>query len=368
MPQRTRPVFKTAAVDDQEKFQPLPVPTGKHPYHLDIQNVIPDLPAGKLVFHMAGDTGGLVFPEVKHRVATAMVQQFKDNTDPEKKPQFLFHLGDVVYSYGHAEEYYSQFFEPYSEYPAPVFAIAGNHDADLDPFEIEKRPSLDAFVSVFCDSIPRTIPFANGIPRLSNLQPNIYYRLQTPLVDIIALYSNVPRFGHITPVQQEWFLQELKESKGNGKALLVCLHHSAYSADTNHGSSLHMQRFLNQAFAQTDVYPAAVFSGHVHNYQRYSKVYENGKTVPFVIAGAGGYADLHHLAQPGDPAYPDDSHLLDGVTLEKFCDTNHGFLKLSVEKKQSQIILQAEYYITANVASNIYTANLYDCFTVNIGD
>jgi hypothetical protein len=328
MPQRTRPVFKTAAVDDQEKFQPLPQPTGAYPYHLDIQTVIASLPTNKMVFHMAGDTGGLVFPEVKHRVATAMVQQFTETSDFEEKPQFLFHLGDVVYSYGQAEEYYSQFFEPYNEYPAPIFAIAGNHDADLDPFEIEKRPSLDAFVKVFCDSTPQPISFAGDAARLSNIQPNIYYGLETPLVDIIALYSNVPRFGHITPEQRDWFLQELNNSKGNGKALIVCLHHSAYSADTNHGSSLHMQRFLNQAFQQTGVYPAAVFSGHVHNYQRYNRIYENGRTVPFVISGAGGYADLHRMAQPGDSVYPDDSHLLDGVTLEKFCDTNHGFLKL----------------------------------------
>jgi len=42
---RTRPVFKTAALDDQEKFKTLPLPTGKYPYHLDINEVLPDLPA-----------------------------------------------------------------------------------------------------------------------------------------------------------------------------------------------------------------------------------------------------------------------------------------------------------------------------------
>jgi 3',5'-cyclic AMP phosphodiesterase CpdA len=263
MPQRIRPVFKTAAIDDQEKFQPLPAPIGAYPYHLDIQTIIPDLPTGKMVFHMAGDTGGLVFPEVKHRVATAMVQQFKETTGPEEKPRFLFHLGDVVYSYGQAEEYYPQFFEPYRDYPAPVFAIPGNHDADLDPFDTEKRASLDAFVKVFCDFAPHTISFAEDARRLSNVQPNIYFTLKTPLADIIALYSNVPRFGNITSEQQEWFIRGLEASKGNGKALIVCLHHSAYSADINHGSSLHMQRILNQAFQQTGVYPAAVFFGAV---------------------------------------------------------------------------------------------------------
>jgi hypothetical protein len=368
MPQRIRPVFKTAAIDDQEKFQPLPAPIGAYPYHLDIQTIIPDLPTGKMVFHMAGDTGGLVFPEVKHRVATAMVQQFKETTGPEEKPRFLFHLGDVVYSYGQAEEYYPQFFEPYRDYPAPVFAIPGNHDADLDPFDTEKRASLDAFVKVFCDFAPHTISFAEDARRLSNVQPNIYFTLKTPLADIIALYSNVPRFGNITSEQQEWFIRGLEASKGNGKALIVCLHHSAYSADINHGSSLHMQRILNQAFQQTGVYPAAVFSGHVHNYQRFTKVYDNGKEVPFIISGAGGYADLHRMAQPGDLAYPDDSPLLDNVFLEKYCDTAHGFLKLSVERNQRETILTGEYYITEKVTFKPGVVKLYDYFKVKIGD
>jgi len=95
---RTRPVFKTAAIDDQEKFKPLPLPAGKYPYHLDIKTVIPHLSDDKMVFHMAGDTGGLVFPAFKHQVANAIIKQYKEIPSAEDKPQFLFHLGDVVYN------------------------------------------------------------------------------------------------------------------------------------------------------------------------------------------------------------------------------------------------------------------------------
>ncbi len=49
------------------------------------------------------------------------------------KPAFLFHLGDVVYDFGEAQYYYDQFYEPYRNYPAPIFAIPGNHDGFIVP-------------------------------------------------------------------------------------------------------------------------------------------------------------------------------------------------------------------------------------------
>ena len=49
------------------------------------------------------------------------------------RPAFLFHLGDVVYNFGESRYYYDQFYEPYRAYPAPVFAVAGNHDSFVIP-------------------------------------------------------------------------------------------------------------------------------------------------------------------------------------------------------------------------------------------
>ncbi|MDR3693814.1 metallophosphoesterase [Mucilaginibacter sp.] len=365
---RSRPVFKTAAFDDQEKFQPLPQPTGKFPYHLNILDVLPGLPANKIVFHMAGDTGGLVSPVFKHRVANEMISQCNADAVGEDRPQFFFHLGDVVYNFGQEEEYYPQFFEPYRNYPNPIFAIAGNHDADVDPFDENEPNSLDAFVKVFCDTASKSIPFSGDSGRKSNIQPNVYYVLKTPLANIIALYSNVPRFGTITPEQKEWFINELiaANTTRSGKALIVCLHHSAYSADTNHGSSLHMQVFLNAAFSEAGVWPDVVFSGHVHNYQRFSKQYPNGKTVPFIIAGAGGYAELHKIAQPGDPAFPDQSNLLDNVYLEKYCDDSHGFLKITIEKTTADFTLKGDYYAADDSGTGLAAA-IYDSFTIKLG-
>jgi predicted phosphodiesterase len=364
---RTRPVFKLAAIDDQEKFKPLPPPAGAYPYHLDIRQVLPNIPTNKMAFHMAGDTGGLVHPEYKHRVATEMIRQGKQDSS-ENAPVFFFHLGDVVYNFGQAANYYSQFFEPYENYPGPIFAIAGNHDGDMDPLDPKSPQSLDAFMQVFCDTKSQPVSFAEGSKRQSNIQPNIYWTLKTPLANIICLYSNVPRFGSIMAEQKEWFIEELKNAKKDKseKALILCIHHAPYSADTNHGSSMPMQLFLNAAFEAADVIPDIVFSGHVHNYQRFTKLYPNGKEVPFIVAGAGGYADLHKIAPTNDFSFPDKNSLLNNVELEKFCDTAHGFLKIALEKKEGQLTIDGAYYTIPPQDDLAAQASVYDSFTVNI--
>lgn len=323
---RTRPVFKTAAADDQEKFKPLPSPVGAYPYHLDICKVLPDLSEDKLVFHLAGDTGGLVMPEYRQRVVAAMINQCERYQDAGK-PRFLFHLGDVVYNFGQEERYLEQFFETYRNYPGPVFAIAGNHDADLDPLDNPQRKSLDAFMKVFCGKTPEDLPIAGDTGRKSNIQPNVYWALETPLAHIIAMYGNVPRFGTITSGQRDWLMEELKHFKSikSGKALILCLHHAPYSADTNHGSSMRMQQLLEQAFDKAGIRPHIVLSGHVHNYQHFIKRYPDGTSLPFIVSGAGGYADLHTIAPLNDPAFPGSSPLLDNVELVKYCDDTHGF-------------------------------------------
>src|SRR6185312_5854769 len=111
--------------------QPLPTPTGKSPYHLALDSVLTPAQmqaiqgAQKLVFHVAGDTGGVKTPQDQQNVALHMEADF-DNTDSTARPLFFYHLGDVVYYYGEASQYYSQFYEPYQLYPAPILAIPGN--------------------------------------------------------------------------------------------------------------------------------------------------------------------------------------------------------------------------------------------------
>lgn len=344
-PLQTKPVFKLDQPDDNYKFQPLPSPIGKYPYHLSVNKILPHISDQKIIFHMLGDTGSVRHPDNIRVIASAMARQY-NTTDVNARPQFLYHLGDIVYNYGEADCYDQQFFTPYKNYPGPIFAIAGNHDSDVNPANPVPYRSLDAFAKVFCDSISRPINLNGGADRLSMIQPNIYWTLKTPLVNIIGLYSNVPKFGVITGEQRKWFAEELKinNQERPGKALLVCLHHSPYSADTNHGSSRPMIEFLENVFEETGIKPDLVLSGHVHNYQRFNKTYNNSKTLTYIVAGAGGFDELHTVAQPGDHRFTSDDTLFDNIKLVNYCESKHGFLKMAVEKDNEGLTITGEYY------------------------
>lgn len=342
----SKPVFKRDVPDDTFKYQPDPKPSGKYPYHLDLEAIDPVPDQNKLAFHMVGDTGSIRTPDFQKLVVGEMVKQFEAAEKTGYEPQFLFHLGDVVYNFGEASQYQRQFFEPYQKYPGPIFAIPGNHDSDINPDSRVRYNSLDAFTTVFCDTEQRTVAFSGNAERQSMVQPNVYWTLLTPLANIIGMYSNVPKFGVVTDEQRNWLIHELQRADAErpDKAVILCLHHSPYSADINHGSSMPMIELLEGVFEETGIYPDIVFSGHVHNYQRFSRHYKGGRTLPFIVAGSGGYDELHPVAYTNDYRFDSSLPEFEGVNLENSCDTKHGFLKVLLERNADGITLTVEFY------------------------
>ena len=325
--ERTRPAHR-------QPFRPLPPPTGTSPFHLSLDEVLPPEQtqainaSRRLVFHIVGDTGGVKSPQPQQIVAMHMERDFELH-DRGSRPSFFYHLGDVVYYYGQATEYYPQFYEPYIHYPAPIFAIPGNHDGDLPPQSTQGVRSLDAFVRNFCAETPHVTPEAKDVPRDAMTQPNVYWTLEAPFVTIIGLYTNVPEGGELDNDQIAWFHSEL-HSAPQDKALLVAMHHPIYSADAHHGGSEYMGEVLDQAIANTGRTPDAIFTAHVHNYQRFTHRREN-REVPYIVAGAGGYWHLHYVAKHlgmkvQTPFTTEDP----SVTLESYCDDRHGYLRLEV--------------------------------------
>jgi acid phosphatase type 7 len=363
-PKYSQPILKLNLPDDSNKIQPLPAPSGAYPYRLDAQKVVA-LPQKKFSFHMVGDTGGMRYPEGQRKVVEQMNGQIAVSDEGEA-PAFLYHLGDVVYHFGEAEHYDRQFFKPYAAYPNPIFAIAGNHDTDVNPVAAPYN-SLDPFTAVFCDTQSRNISFNHSSSRKSMLQPNVYWTLKTPLANIIGLHSNVPKFGYIGDEQREWFIEELKEAAAQrpGKAIILCVHHAPYTADVNHGSSLYMIQFLEEAFAESGVRPDMVFSGHVHNYQRFHKTYADGNVLPFIVCGAGGFDELHDLVAVGDERYSPDSPLFDSVHLENAVVMKHGFLNLTLEREGEGVAISGDYYVLPDVDANAPV--LMDSFKYPLG-
>lgn len=340
-----RPIIRLHQPDDSYKVQLLKPSVENYPYNLSVERYA-DVSPDKFSFHMVGDTGGIRYPEGQHKIAQQLCKQIAESA-PEDKPAFLYHLGDVVYHFGEAEQYERQFFKPYEQYPGPVFAIAGNHDSDINPANPIPYHSLDAFKAVFCDTESRPISFAPNVKRKSMTQPNIYWTLQTPLANIIGLHSNVPKYGFIGDDQRKWFTEQLKAAAAErpDKAIIVTLHHAPYSADENHASSLAMITFLEEAFAESGVRPDIILSGHVHNYQRFHKTYPDGKVLPFIVCGAGGFDELHCIVTTDDTDFSPDNRLLDNVHLENYCEMKHGFLKVTLERTAAGITLSGEYAV-----------------------
>jgi predicted phosphodiesterase len=297
--------------------------------------------ATSLVFHCVGDTGGVYGKEAQDPVAHAMEQQFEVEQG-EEKPTFLYHLGDVVYFNGLERLYGDQFYDPYQYYRAPIFAIAGNHDGDThtqknDPPDNEK--SLTGFRLNFCAAEARHF---NKYRELMT-QPYVYWTLQAPFVTIIGLYSNVDGTldGRGRAEQQQWFESQLA-SAAKDKWLLLAVHHAPYSLDTEHGGYPVVLDSLETAAQKSGRWPDVVLSGHVHNYQRFERTIGD-KTIPFIIAGAGGYANTAHSMhklQHGIPVDQPYKTTREGVSLMHGEQELPGFLRITV----SNASFLAEYF------------------------
>ncbi len=165
-------------------------------------------------------------------------------------------------------------------------------------------------------------------------QPNVYWTLEAPFLTVIGLYTNVPEGGRIDSEQLQWFISELRAAPPN-QALFVTAHHPSFSTDSHHSGSAYMLKTLDYAFQQAGRWPDAVFSGHVHNYQRFTREV-GGRHIPYIVAGAGGYWHLHYMAKlPDGNKLPVPYHVPDAqATLENYCDDRHGFLRLMVTPTQ----------------------------------
>ncbi len=271
-------------------YQPRPRPLGLPPYHYDLAEHFATIGEDitkekKMVFHVVGDTGGIQDGEFQNNVAAQMLDHL--NSHKGGKPQFCYHVGDVVYYTGMRDDYYAQFYEPYSQYDVPIFSIPGNHDGEVD--DPTAQVSLDGWVDYFMQAEPDVDPISKDAPRVQLNLPNVYWTLVTPLATIIGMYTNVPEGGSV-------------DSK--------------------------MADVLENAIWDTGRVPNLVLSGHVHNYQRIEQSIAPGGPTPFIVTGNGGYHNLHAVhSNPGDEA-EDTKAVLKYVAAKSW-----GFVTLTIDKK-----------------------------------
>ena len=291
--------------------------------------------AGQIVFHSVGDTGSVVGPATQSLVADKMVTDFNEANTADV-PSFFFHLGDVVYYFGEATYYYDQFYEPYRSYPAPIIAIPGNHDGVLYPDDTS--PTLFAFLRNFVTPSPVQSPDSGGLLRTTMIEPGVYFTLEAPFVRILGVYSNVledpgvisDENGSNTVLDQRQitFLQTALArvtSDNFTGAVIIAVHHPPFTGGSEHGGSPTMLQDIDTACQAAGVWPHAVFSGHSHNYQRYTRTVNNYQ-IPFMVAGCGGHSPLSAMRATYRTPYKID----DTLTLESYDDTDYGYLRVIV--------------------------------------
>jgi hypothetical protein len=307
-------------------FQPLPRPLGLAPYHYSLGDNFPQIAANiasakKMVFHVMGDSGGVKDGEFQDHVAEHMMAEL--NATNPASPQFCYHVGDVVYFTGMHDDYYGQFYEPYSQYSAPILAIPGNHDGEVD--DPTQQTSLDGWVAYFMQPHPDVDPVSKDAPRVGLSLPNVYWTMDTPYATFIGMYTNVPEHGSIDSVQQQWVTSEFAAAPQD-RALILSLHHPIYSFDVYHSGSSRMSDVLENAIRDTGRVPNLVLAGHVHDYQVIEQTI-SGTKIPFVVSGNGGYHNLHQVhSNPGDVA-PDTGAVL------KYAAVKWGFLTMTIDAK-----------------------------------
>jgi hypothetical protein len=334
----------------------------------DGEAVIKQITAAKrLVFHSVGDTGAVKGPDNQSIVADKMTADFEEEVS-DNVPRFFFHLGDVIYNFGERQYYYDQFYEPYRDYPAPILALAGNHDGMVAPGNTV--PSLAAFLDNFCADPAHfeVRPEAGGLSRTAQIQPGVFFTFEAPMLRILALYSNVLEdpgviaSNEIGDSQLEYLKAALKRADGFDGALIIAHHHPAFTVGSRHGWSEDMRKQIDAICTEAKVWPHAVLSAHAHNYQRVTRVHGDME-IPYIVAGNGGHAvtRLKRAKDAGGKPTKAASHSKDDaatryetpfraptvlqeagggkdlVRLESYDDQDFGYLRVVVTSEQLRI-------------------------------
>jgi hypothetical protein len=309
-------------------YQPLPRPLGLPPYRYSLADHFPEIAkniqsAKKMVFHVLGDSGGILNGDFQNYVAAQMIDQA--GSGGATTPQFCYHVGDVVYFTGQNIDYYAQFYEPYAHYAPPILAIPGNHDGEVDDPTVQT--SLDGWVEYFMQPIPDVDPISKDAPRVGLNLPNPYWTLLTPYATIVGMYTNVPEGGSVDSVQQQWITNEFAQADLS-LPLILALHHPIYSFDVYHSGSSAMADILENAIRDTGRVPNMVLAGHVHDYQRIEQTIAPNGPTPFFVCGNGGYHNLHAIHSSAGAKAPDT-----GAVLKYGADTVWGVMTLTIDSK-----------------------------------
>jgi len=183
-------------------------------------------------------------------------------------PQFVLHLGDVVYPWGRNAQYTDGFFRPFAAVlrNAPMYAVIGNHDqmdcGGLQLLENFRMPHA------WLTGDGRCFSFAWGAVR------------------IIGIDCNTDRLGGTLQIGHPAMDYLARELGAATEPWIVVASHfpmRSQSRQRNRGDLLlHLLPLLRESGV------SLYLSGHDHCYQRFPGAGDGGDGVPSIVSGGGG--------------------------------------------------------------------------------
>ncbi|MFG3105029.1 metallophosphoesterase family protein [Streptomyces sp. NPDC048182] len=279
-------------------------PTGATRSRWVAQRAAAGAPADKVIrrtdpeefsFLVIGDTGEGDDPQ--YAVVPGLLRAGGDT-------RFAVIASDVIYPVGSADDYDTKFFRPYRDYPAPVYAIPGNHDW---------YEGLGAFMRVFCDDAPplppepAPRPFSRarlrsllwhrpgpddgrrldearalrGAPGQQAVQPGPYWAIDAGPLRIVGIDTGL--LGTLDAEQGAW----LREVSRDPRPKILVTGSPLYVDGAHHPCEIEGGGTVDDIVRDPAHRYVAAIGGDIHNYQRYP-VDVDGRTIQYVVAGGGG--------------------------------------------------------------------------------
>ncbi|HEY8481867.1 MAG TPA: metallophosphoesterase [Spirillospora sp.] len=217
---------------------------------------------------------------------------------------FMIIASDVIYPAGRADQYPEKFFRPYRDYPAPIYAVPGNHDW---------YDGLRGFLYVFCDLdadcapppwrgplsfVPRLLwrrpgevdvaaltearRLYRGAPGQQAVQPGPYWAIDTPTLRIIGIDTGIG--GGLDRDQGRW----LREVSAGPKPKLLVTGKPLYVNDEHRPGKIEGGGTVDEIVRDPAHNYVAAIGGDYHNYQRYPVTTPGGRTIQYIVAGGSG--------------------------------------------------------------------------------
>ncbi len=227
--------------------------------HRDVKGPFNFVAYGDARFHDPADTTA-ANPAVRLALAQAIA---------EVNPAFICFSGDLVLNGSDESDWkiWDRETSPWREKGIPVYPSLGNH---------EFRGSLQTAMG-------------NYFKRFPDLKDSHYYSVRASNTLLLALDSSQEE---VRGPQGEWLIKQLDRIPSDVNFVFLMLHHPLYTSSLDSGpyAGGHPARRWEQALGKLledrqahAPYRIAVFSGHVHNYERH----EHGGITYFVSGGGG---------------------------------------------------------------------------------